>query len=49
MEMEIVMRFLLAALWGGIVGMEREYHGKSAGFRTMIMISIGACFFTIIN
>lgn len=49
MEIEIVMRFLLAALWGGIVGMEREYHGKSAGFRTMIMISIGACFFTIMS
>lgn len=49
MTTEILMRFLLAALWGGIVGMEREYHGKSAGFRTMIMISLGACFFTIVS
>ncbi len=49
MTTEILIRFLLAALWGGIVGMEREYHGKSAGFRTMIMISLGACFFTIVS
>lgn len=49
MDQEIIIRFLLAALWGGIVGAEREYRSKSAGFRTMIMISIGACFFTMIS
>src|ERR1700712_182471 len=49
MDTEILIRFLLAALWGGIVGLEREYRSKSAGFRTMIMISTGACFFTIMS
>lgn len=49
MDYEVIVRFLLAGLWGGIVGAEREYRGKSAGFRTMIMISIGSCFFTIIS
>ena len=49
MNSEILIRFLLAALWGGIVGLEREYRSKSAGFRTMIMISTGACFFTIMS
>ncbi len=49
MDREILIRFLLAALWGGIVGLEREYRSKSAGFRTMIMISTGACFFTIMS
>lgn len=49
MDYEILIRFLLAALWGGIVGAEREYQSKSAGFRTMIMISIGSCFFTIMS
>ncbi|MEP7277733.1 MAG: MgtC/SapB family protein [Bacteroidota bacterium] len=49
MNNEILVRFLLAALWGGIVGLERQYRNKSAGFRTMIMISIGACFFTIMS
>ncbi len=49
MEYEILGRFLLAALWGGIVGAEREYRSKSAGFRTMIMISMGSCFFTMMS
>ena len=49
MDYEILIRFLLAALWGGVVGAEREYHSKSAGFRTMIMISMGSCFFTIMS
>jgi putative Mg2+ transporter-C (MgtC) family protein len=48
-DYEILVRFLLAALWGGIVGLEREYRSKSAGFRTMIMISVGACFFTLMS
>ncbi len=49
MDYEILLRFFLAALWGGIVGAEREYRSKSAGFRTMIMISIGSCFFTMMS
>ena len=49
MDYEILIRFLLAALWGSIVGAEREYRGKSAGFRTVIMISIGSCFFTMMS
>lgn len=49
MEYEILLRFLLASLWGGIVGIEREYRSKSAGFRTMTLISIGACFFTVMS
>jgi len=49
MYQEILVRFLLAALWGGLVGAEREYHSKSAGFRTMIMISVGSCFFCMMS
>jgi putative Mg2+ transporter-C (MgtC) family protein len=49
MDLEILLQFCLAALWGGIVGLEREYRSKSAGFRTMIMISLGSCFFTIMS
>ena len=33
---------LVAALVGGLIGIEREYHDKSAGFRTMILISVGS-------
>jgi putative Mg2+ transporter-C (MgtC) family protein len=47
--LEILIRFSLALIWGGLVGAEREYRGKAAGFRTTIMISIGACFFTLMS
>lgn len=49
MDYEILLQFFLAALWGGIVGAEREYRSKSAGFRTMIMISMGSCLFTMMS
>ncbi len=45
----IVIRLLLATLLGGIIGAEREYRNKSAGFRTMIMIALGSCLFTIFS
>ncbi len=40
---------LLAALVGGIVGLEREYHDKTAGLRTMILIAVGSALFTILS
>lgn len=49
MDIEIILRLLLAVLWGGIVGAEREYRSKTAGFRTMIMISLGSCIFTYMS
>lgn len=48
-DIEVIIRFLLALVWGAIVGAEREYRGKPAGFRTTIMISFGACFFTLMS
>ena len=46
---DIIFKFLLAALLGGVIGAEREYRSKSAGFRTLILISVGSCFFTILS
>ncbi len=40
---------LLAVVIGAIIGAEREYHSKSAGLRTMIMVSLSSCLFTIIS
>ena len=34
-------RLLLAALLGGIIGLERELRGKPAGLRTNILIAMG--------
>lgn len=49
MQEEYIVRILLAALAGGLIGLERAYHDKSAGFRTMILIATGSAFFTIIS
>lgn len=40
---------LVAALAGGLIGIEREYRDKSAGFRTMILIAVGSALFTILS
>src|SRR3569832_1011049 len=45
----VIVRLLLSTLLGGIIGAEREYRNKSAGFRTMIMIALGSCLFTLFS
>ncbi len=44
-----VMKLLLAILAGGLIGAEREYRDKAAGFRTIIFICVGATVFTILS
>ncbi|MBC3784773.1 MgtC/SapB family protein [Spirosoma utsteinense] len=43
------IRLVVALLMGGLIGAEREYNGKAAGFRTMIMICVGSALFTIVS
>lgn len=43
----IAARLLLAMLCGGIIGMEREFKRRPAGFRTHILICIGAALTTM--
>ncbi|MCW3086001.1 MAG: MgtC/SapB family protein [Bacteroidetes bacterium] len=43
------IQLLLSLLIGGMIGIEREYSSKAAGFRTMILISVGSTLFTIIS
>lgn len=42
-------RVTLAAILGGVIGIEREWRGRPAGFRTNILIALGACLFTVIS
>jgi putative Mg2+ transporter-C (MgtC) family protein len=46
---DVIGRLLLAAVLGGLVGLERELRHKPAGLRTMILIAIGAALFTVIS
>jgi putative Mg2+ transporter-C (MgtC) family protein len=34
---------------GAIIGLEREFRSKPAGFRTMILICVGSCLYTILS
>ncbi len=45
----IVVRFLLAILVGGILGMERERKNRPAGFRTYILVCLGATLVMMTN
>lgn len=42
LELSLLGQLLLAAVLGGLVGLERELAGKSAGLRTNILICVGA-------
>lgn len=44
-----VYHMLIALLIGAVIGTEREYRSKSAGLRTMIMVSLASCLFTILS
>lgn len=46
---EDLLKLGLAILVGGLIGAEREYHDRSAGFRTIIFICTGAALFTIFS
>lgn len=42
-------RILLAAALGGILGIERDIHGRQAGLRTHLLVSAGAALFFILS
>jgi putative Mg2+ transporter-C (MgtC) family protein len=46
---DIAIKLLIAILIGGIIGAEREYRNKSAGLRTLMLISLGSTLFTILS
>jgi len=43
-----LVRIAIAILCGGILGIERQYKNKTAGFRTIILICLGSAIFTMI-
>ncbi len=51
MEYELILslRILVAAILGGIIGLERESLNKTAGFRTHTLVCLGSCLIMILS
>lgn len=47
--LETALRLGVAILSGGLIGFEREKKGRDAGFRTHILVCVGACLFALIE
>jgi len=46
---EIIIRLLLGAVIGGIIGFERESHGRAAGFRTQLIVCVASVLIMLIS
>jgi len=44
-----IARLLLAGLLGALIGLERDIHGRAAGLRTHLLVSLGAALFMILS
>jgi putative Mg2+ transporter-C (MgtC) family protein len=46
---EVLLRVVLAGVFGGAIGAEREIREREAGLRTHMLVSIGAALFTLVS
>lgn len=46
---EVIIRLLLGAVIGGIIGFERELHGRAAGFRTQLIVCLAAVLIMVVS
>jgi len=42
-DVQIIMRLTLSVFLGGVIGLERQLHRRTAGLRTHILVSLGSC------
>lgn len=47
--LNISLRLIVAMILGGIIGLERDYRAKDAGFRTHFLVAVGSALFTLIS
>lgn len=45
---QVVVRLFVAALLGGLLGWQREQHGKEAGVRTHMLVALGSALFVLV-
>ena len=49
MTLDFILRLFVAALLGGMIGLEREYREKAAGLRTHFLVALGSALFMIVS
>jgi len=47
--LSVIARMVLAVLCGGVIGLERGRHGRAAGLRTHVLVSVGAAISAIVG
>jgi putative Mg2+ transporter-C (MgtC) family protein len=48
-DLDMLLRLSTAALFGGLIGFERELHGKEAGVRTYALVCLGSALIMIVS
>ncbi len=48
-HLDMIARIALGAVLGGVIGFERDIHGRPAGLRTHILVSMGAATFMVVS
>ncbi len=48
-NLDLILRIFVAALLGGMIGLEREIRAKVAGFRTHSLVALGSAVFMILS
>ena len=49
MILDITFRLITAMVLGGLIGIEREFRSKDAGFRTHFLVALGSALFTVVS
>ena len=49
MTEEFIIRLLVATALGAVIGLDREYRTKAAGFRTHVLVALGSALFMILS
>ena len=47
--LNILLRLLLALVAGGLIGLERSYHGRPAGFRTHTLVCLASTLLMLVS
>ncbi len=48
-QFQIVIHLLAALVAGGVIGLERSYHGRPAGFRTHALVCLASCLLMMVT